>query len=257
MTALDELPERWRRDRLVRSEGVRLVGSRMLADEEALVTIATGPHGTSVAGYGDRGSAARRVGELVGAGELRGPLRWLTLPRDTDLEVAVAADLGVEPLPGWDWLSVDAPPRPQPGERDVVRLDPSADADAVRACLAASNPGTDADPDGPHEVAWWGVRADGDDLLGVIGASGRGGPRPTWHLHGLGVRPSARRRGLGRALTAKAVRDGLAAGAPWVSLGVWADNEPALAMYAALGFRTDHRRRSYRPVGEVATHPRG
>ncbi len=259
MAALDQLPSPWRQDRLVCSDAVGLERSRLEADGEALVTVTAHRSGTSVAAYGPAGSAARLVTALVSSGILRGPLHWLTLPRDGDLPAAVASELDVEPLPGWDWLSVDTAPAHQPRESDVVRLDPEADAEAIRDCLRAANPGTEADPSGSHEAGWWGVPSPGGHLLGVVGASRRGSDRPgleTWHLHGLGVHPAARREGLGRALTAAAVRAGLAAGAPWVSLGVWADNAPALAMYAALGFRTDHRRRSYRPVGESVTHPR-
>ena len=257
MTTFEDLPRRWRTDRLVCSDRARLGGARVTADDDALVVVATSARGTSVAGYGDGGAAARAVTGLVEARDLRGPVRWVTLPRDVDLPPGVAAALGVEPLPGWDWLAVDAVPAPQPREDDVVPLDHVRDADAIRECLEAANPGTDADPTGPHEVAWWGVPGP-DGLAGVIGATRRGSDDPTretWHLHGLGVRPTSRRDGLGRALTAAAVRDGLATGTPWVSLGVWADNAPALAIYASLGFRTDHRRRSYRPVGTGVEHP--
>ena len=257
MTTFEELPRRWRTDRLVCSDRDRLDGARVVVDDDALVLVATSAHGTSVAGYGDDGAAARSVAELLEAGGLAGSLRWVTLPRDVDLPPAVAAALGVEPLPGWDWLAVDSVPAPQPREDAVVPLDPARDADAIRGCLEAANPGTDADPAGPHELAWWGVPAP-DGLAGVIGATRRGSADPTretWHLHGLGVRPASRRDGLGRALTAAAVRAGLGAGVPWVSLGVWADNVPALAIYASLGFRTDHRRRSYRPVGTAGEHP--
>lgn len=258
MTALDELPPRWRHDRLVCSDAERLGSARVLNDEHALVALAARGRGTTGAAYGERGGAARLVTALVRSGELHGPVLWLSMPRDVGLPDAVCAELGLEPLPGWDWLSADRPPSAQPREDDVVRLDPQADGPAIRDCLQTANPGTEADPTGPHEAGWWGVRAPDGGLIGVIGASRRGAATPqqhTWHLHGLGVRPSDRRQGWGRALTAAAVRDGLDAGAPWVSLGVWADNHAALAMYAALGFRTDHERRSYRPVGEQATHP--
>ncbi|BDO42314.1 GNAT family N-acetyltransferase [Cellulomonas sp. NTE-D12] len=258
MTVLDQVPVRWRHDRLVRSDAPRLGGARVLTAGDSWVAVTDGSHGTSVVGYGDGGGAARLVTALVAAGELRPPLHWLSLPRDVDVPAEVAAALQVEPLPGWDWLSVDALPPVLPRESQVVRLDLGIEAPAIRECLEEANPGTDADPDGAHEIAWWGVRGPRGGLLGVIGASERGGGHPgeqTWHLHGLGVRPGARRQGLGAALTAAAVRDGLGQGLPWVSLGVWAHNEPALAMYAALGFRTDHRRRSYRPRGQAGTHP--
>lgn len=259
MSGLGALPERWRRDRLVCSDRVGLREARLVADDEALVTVVAGPDGSSVAAYGERGAAVRRLVALVAAGEVHAPLRWLTLPREVDLPPAVATALDVEPLPGWDWLSTDSAPDHVPREDEVLRLDPARHSQEIRDCLLTANPGTEADPCGPHEVAWWGVRGGGGSLVGVIGASRRGAAeadQQTWHLHGLGVAPTARRQGLGRALTAAATRDGLGAGAAWVSLGVWADNAAALAMYGMLGFRTDHRRRSYRPAGERATHPR-
>jgi ribosomal protein S18 acetylase RimI-like enzyme len=62
-------------------------------------------------------------------------------------------------------------------------------------------------------------------LLGVRGARG-------W-VGGLGVVPEARRSGLGRAL----MESVLAAAPPDVSLEVIEQNEPALRLYDALGFR--------------------
>ena len=55
------------------------------------------------------------------------------------------------------------------------------------------------------------------------------------------------------ALLVAAANAGLSSGADWVSLGVWADNEPALRIYRRLGWRTDARMRSYRPAEHPAT----
>lgn len=253
----DSLPSRWRQDRLVASDRHRLDGALVLAEgEDVLVLAHARRRGHVVVGYGQRGAAAAALTRLAQDGELRAPLDWLSLPRDVDLPARTADLLGVEPLPGWDWLSTAAAPA-LGGPVDRVERLTAADVPLVRDCLEASNPDSDADPAGAHEVAWWGLR-EGERLLGVIGASARGGDEPdatTWHLHGLGVCPEARGRGVGRALTSVATRDGVAAGAPWVSLGVWADNAAALALYGSLGFRTDHRRRSYRPRGHESLHP--
>ena len=46
---------------------------------------------------------------------------------------------------------------------------------------------------------------------------------------------------LGRSLAVAATSAGLAAGAEWVSLGVYDDNVAARRLYDALGFRTDAR----------------
>lgn len=253
----DLLPARWRQDRLVTSDRPRHSGARVLAaDDDVLVLAYPRRRGPAVVGYGEDGVAAAALTRLVDDGQLQGPLDWLSLPRDVDLPASTAALLGVEALPGWDWMSTHvAPEAGGPVER-VERLS-ADDTDLVVDCLGEANPGSDADPAGPHEVAWWGVRA-GERLLGVIGAAGQGADDPeatSWHLHGLGVRPEARGQGLGRALTTVAAREGLDAGASWVSLGVWADNATALALYGSLGFRTDHRRRSYRPLGRASSHP--
>jgi [ribosomal protein S18]-alanine N-acetyltransferase len=61
----------------------------------------------------------------------------------------------------------------------------------------------------------------------------------------LAVRPSARRRGLGRDLTGEGVAAARALGAERVFLEVAEDNAPARALYAGLGFVEAGRRRGY------------
>ncbi|MBC7291242.1 MAG: GNAT family N-acetyltransferase, partial [Actinotalea sp.] len=174
--------------------------------------------------------------------------------RGTDVPAGILDALGLEPFSTWDWLLTEAPPAPVAGEDAVVRLDPRAEGGAVADCLAEANPGTTADPTGPHEAAWVGVRDDDGRLLGVFGAQVRGGADDTgfsWHLHGLGVRPAARGRGLGAALTAVLTRAGFAAGAQWVSLGMYADNDAARRIYHRLGYVTLAEFSSYGPAGSA------
>ena len=250
----DALPPRWRNDRPLLSDRHKLARARVVGDDEGIVVLFDGLTGLSIAGYGSGGQAAGLVTRLVEDGALTPPLRWMSLPRATDLAPYVTEALHVEPLPGWDWMSTTSIAE-VPGTGRVERLTLPDDVPAILDCLGEANPTTGSDPTSPHEAGWWGVR-DGGRLLGVIGAGRRGGATETgfsWHLHGLGVRPDGRRGGLGTALMVAATADGLAAGADWVSLGVWAHNEPALRIYRRLGFRTDLQGRSYRPQGLVGS----
>lgn len=58
------------------------------------------------------------------------------------------------------------------------------------------------------------------------------------YLSSIGTAEWARGRGLGRLVTATAMLDGLEAGSDWVHLGVFVDNDPAIALYRRLGFET-------------------
>lgn len=224
-------------------------------DEARALLVAVRREGrTTLLGRGDATAVVALVGErLARSGPAGGAaaVGWMSVPRGADVPDALLAGLGLARFSSWDWMVTDREPALAAAEPDVVVLEPSRDADAIRACLAASNPGTTADPAGPDEAAWFGVR-DGERLVGVAGASLRGGRADdgfSWHLHGLGVRPGARARGLGAALTAAVTRAGLAAGAQWVSLGMYADNDAARRIYRRLGFVTEGRFASFGPAG--------
>lgn len=179
------------------------------------------------------------------AGAVGAPAGERPAPHE-DLPGALAEDYA--PVTAWDWFALARADAPQASPL-VERLDPGRDAELVRECLAEANPSTEADPAAPGEAAWFGVREDGR-LVGVIGATARTGEPAaadvSWHLHGLGVRPAARRRGLGAALTASAAVAAFDAGADWVSLGMYASNDAARAVYDRLGFVVDARFSSYR-----------
>lgn len=68
---------------------------------------------------------------------------------------------------------------------------------------------------------------------------------PEAELLSIGVDPTRRRTGLGRALLAEAARQLKASGAEMMFLDVAADNAPALALYRALGFQDMSRRARY------------
>jgi len=247
------LPLAWHQDRYLCAIGERWAHAEVRGDERGVLLVLRHDDGSaSLAGRGDPAAVGALLGGLPhDASSWPGGARWLSVPRGTPVEEALLGVLGLTPFSTWDWMSTTSAPPVQPGEALVRPLDRAREADAVRACLREANPGTTADPTGPDEAGWWGVERDGV-LVGVIGARREPGTSPgarSWHLHGLGVLPTARRTGAGAALTAVATRAALAAGAELVSLGMYADNDVARRIYQRLGFRTDVENVSYGPVG--------
>ena len=68
----------------------------------------------------------------------------------------------------------------------------------------------------------------------------------------LAVDPSCRRRGLGRLLMQQAMRTAAGRGAKVMFLEVADSNQPACALYAAIGFAEAGRRAAYYPGGGSA-----
>ncbi|MDJ0781334.1 MAG: GNAT family N-acetyltransferase [Desulfosarcinaceae bacterium] len=60
----------------------------------------------------------------------------------------------------------------------------------------------------------------------------------SWFLDALGVAPAHQRQGIGRHLIERVRQQALERGYRALSLIVFADNEPALALYRTIGFRT-------------------
>ena len=215
-------------------------------DEGVLLVLqAQDQPGVSLLGRGD-GAAVDRL--LTEAGPFD-HVRWMSVPRTSRPTPRVLDALRLRPFSAWDWMASDTAPPVVHGEDRVRRLDPVREAAAIRSCLAESNPSTSADPSAAGEIGWWGVD-DGSGLVGVVGVAARaasdGGA--SWHLHGLGVRTAARGSGVGSALAAVATRTGLAAGAEWVSLGMYASNDTARRLYQRLGFRTEAELSSFAPA---------
>ena len=74
-------------------------------------------------------------------------------------------------------------------------------------------------------------------------------------IHGLGVVPEMRRRGLGAYLTTIVTRAGLALGASLVWLSVDHENTPAHALYAGLDYRPDYEWRRFLSADWAAPSP--
>jgi len=102
----------------------------------------------------------------------------------------------------------------------------------------------------------WVVAWDGDEIAGVVQTwiypeeNVTLGVARGWLEH-ISVRRPWRRRGLGRAITAEALRRLARAGMTEAMLGVDAENPTgALGLYERLGFEVDHRSVAYRrPLG--------
>jgi len=173
------------------------------------------------------------VGALIGAlADEVPPNQRMTLPRGTPTHLP--AWMSVDGT-DWDFRWLSAPPPVQPGEDAVEVVDEDA---AVAALLAASSPTASALPGHPGVQRWVGIR-DGAALVAC--AADTSSATGVGHLSSIAVHPSARGRGLGRAITAALARRLFDEGCDMVTLGMYADNTYGRAMYDALGFADAHR----------------
>jgi ribosomal protein S18 acetylase RimI-like enzyme len=101
------------------------------------------------------------------------------------------------------------------------------------ALLAEANPDADALPGDGRVVRWLGIPGGDGALLAC--AADTSAVAGVGHLSSIAVHPSARGRGLGRAVTAGVVRLMAEEGCDVVTLGVYAVNAPGTALYDALG----------------------
>ncbi|HEU4675490.1 MAG TPA: GNAT family N-acetyltransferase [Motilibacteraceae bacterium] len=156
----------------------------------------------------------------------------LTAPvtASTSAELPAGVELRVWAAPTPAWLAryhYRGGPLPDGAAQVLVRGDAVAFlglADAGAApdapLLAVARAAVSADPAGQGTERWVGVAA-------------------------VDVAPQARRRGLGRAIVAQALRWGVGQGADAAYLQVLTTNEPAQALYRSMGF-TPHHRYHYR-----------
>ncbi|MGN6243325.1 MAG: GNAT family N-acetyltransferase [Motilibacteraceae bacterium] len=193
----------------------------------------------SVRWYRERGLPPRAAVPIGAADEtdaLLAELGWeardltdvLTAPvtaaEDRGLPAGVELRLSAAPTPAWL-----ARYRYRGGELPAAAAEVLPRGDLV-AFLGLAEAG--AAPDAPLlAVARAAVSTDPD---------GRGGER--WvGVAAVDVVPEARRRGLGRAVVAQALRWGAEQGADSAYLQVLTTNEPAQALYRSMGFAPHHR----------------
>ncbi|PWD49762.1 hypothetical protein C8046_02640 [Serinibacter arcticus] len=246
-------------DRLLLAERTDWDQARITSARDAVLLVRDTGQGDvlmsrgDAAGVGDLLDAEARLRRSVGAGAAL----WLSAPRTLDVPAAVLDVLRLTPFSHWDWMWTQEPPAAPvlPDGVTLRSLERRPDAPAAREVLRLTNPRSTADPEGPDEAFWYGAELDGR-LVGAFGARrelGRGAHGFSWHLHGLGVLEDVRGLGIGRALTAALAREGLAAGADWISLGLYAENDGARRLYRRAGFTVGAEMRSYGPA--TATRP--
>ncbi|HYN29223.1 MAG TPA: GNAT family N-acetyltransferase [Dermatophilaceae bacterium] len=184
------------------------------------------------------GSAAG-VTDLVSRPEVRAwaagldAARAVSAPRGAD--AAVPGALGAGDATQWEWMWTTRALPDVPGQERVQVLDESH-REALLAFLGAHNPRTHGQPFARPGQLWVGVR----DRRGALVAIGCSEPNPAGapHLAGITVAPGLRGHGLGAAVTAYLTSEGV--GRTGVcTLGMYADNDRARALYHRLGYSTE------------------
>lgn len=133
----------------------------------------------------------------------------------------------------WDWMWTEQAPPPVPAEDVLVELDDTSDAADIHALNEIGNPAAESEPGTGRTTLWLGIRETGALVAaGAIHLTPGGAP----HLAGIVVDPRMRGRGLGVAVTAGLTRRAIAEHGV-CTLGMYADNDRARAIYAGLGFR--------------------
>lgn len=135
----------------------------------------------------------------------------------------------------WDFMWTTSAPAFAPGEENLLELDDAADAAELSAFAAEHSPTAEGDPGTGRTVRWLGLRGPDGGLVATGGMQLLNSGAP--HLAGIVVHRAHRSSGLGTAITAALTRHALATHGV-CTLGVYSENDAALAVYRRLGFRT-------------------
>ena len=157
-----------------------------------------------------------------------------------------ALPVTLRPSEAWEWDFWWTAEHPDPSAlRTAYGTDPPvADLDAadprIGPLLDLASPSAPLRPGDPRVVRWAGIEdperglTDTGGLAAVLAVTRpRSGAE---HLNDVATHPARRGRGLARLLCGRATLDGLRAGAPAVTLGMYAENDAARRVYDALGF---------------------
>lgn len=143
----------------------------------------------------------------------------------------------------WEWMWTSRAPEPAPGEDRLIALDDRADAARIEEFGYAQNPRFEGFAGTGHSEGWL-AALDGppDDPKAPLLACGaiQRLPSGVAHLGGIVVARHARRRGLGRAISAALTRRVIEAEGV-CTLGLYSDNAAAHRLYDSLGYATDKR----------------
>lgn len=166
---------------------------------------------------------------------------WRTRAVSLPAEHAAAAAplLPLSPRGGdWEWMWTTEVPDPVPGEEALELLDDRADGAELTAFAHAHNPRVWTRIGEGTVERWVGLRDPDGQLVAVGGAELGAAGVPL--LVGILTATPARGRGLGRLITAALTR--------WSvreygvsTLGVYSDNDVAIALYRSLGYATARR----------------
>ena len=158
-------------------------------------------------------------------------------------------------------MTVPARPRAAESSRLILRpmIDTDVDPVAEIESLAAAEPWTRShfvdELCLPEESRHWVVAAADrptDRRHAVVGFGGIMVVADEAHIMNVAVHPDVQGRGIGRLLVSRLLSAGVKRGARSATLEVRPDNDAALRLYRAIGFRRNGRRRRYYRDGSDA-----